>query len=356
MNKKLLLATFSLMSGICLQAQNLQSDNFDALTIGNIGASLDGTTAGQGGWYTYAANQGAVNNFQVVAETGRGNVLSVQGVNVASGTTEATNNARFIWKGEVNWSSRTAGNNVAKLEFDLFTGATTTSKNIFTISILNVGGKNVVGFQYTPETKALIGLTTSLVSGSTTQTQTTGIGLATVNGSPAAATLPANTWVKLICFVNYTTGQTTYQVPSISFNGSSNPNSLYMGASATTYAPTEVNFIAIAGTANASSATVKFDNYSLTATNNETASVKNNILEEFKIYPNPTTGILNFAKDDQIEINSIQFIDLNGRIVKAITPEKFSDLQIDISDLTSGMYLMNINTNDGVATKKIIKK
>lgn len=355
MKKQLLLASIAFITGMCAEAQTLQSDNFDALTVGNIGATLDGNTAGQGGWYTYAANQGAASNFQIVTETGRGNVLSIEGVNVASGTSQATDNARFLWKGAVNWASRTTGNNVARFEVDFFTGGTTTSKNFHNMAILNSQGRMVVGFQYSPSNKLLIGLTARYVAGSTTDTETIGVALTTVNGTGAGVTLAANTWVKVICYINYNTGVTTYQVPSMNINGTFN-NSLYTGAGATTFAPAEVDFVAVGGAANTASSTLKYDNYLLTATNSETASVDSRLLEEFKIFPNPTTGIINFTKNDNVEVNSIEFTDLNGRVVKTVKTESFSDVQIDISDLNTGVYLMNINTNEGMATKKIIKK
>ena len=71
---------------------------------------------------------------------------------------------------------------------------------------------------------------------------------------------------------------------------------------------------------------------------------------EFTVYPNPTSGILNIDLDEEIE--KIDIYSLLGRKVGTST-----NTQMDISNLASGVYLLTIETKDGkVGTKRIVKQ
>ena len=66
--KKILLSCLLASTSISFYAQSIFNENFEALTLGNLGTDITGTTAGQGGWYTTAATtaaNSAVTNFQV---------------------------------------------------------------------------------------------------------------------------------------------------------------------------------------------------------------------------------------------------------------------------------------------------
>jgi hypothetical protein len=53
---------------------------------------------------------------------------------------------------------------------------------------------------------------------------------------------------------------------------------------------------------------------------------------------------------------SYKVVDLNGRIVKFKENIYENSVQINISDLQSGVYMMTINSDNGSAVKKIIKE
>jgi Secretion system C-terminal sorting domain len=84
-----------------------------------------------------------------------------------------------------------------------------------------------------------------------------------------------------------------------------------------------------------------------------TLSTNDNILsDKFKVYPNPANNLINL--DSEIEINSIEIIDIFGRIIKEKSINSKS-INLDISDLSAGNYLLKINSLNGVLTKKISK-
>ncbi|WP_395061583.1 T9SS type A sorting domain-containing protein [Flavobacterium sp.] len=76
---------------------------------------------------------------------------------------------------------------------------------------------------------------------------------------------------------------------------------------------------------------------------------------KFSVYPNPTSGIVTVSSND-IAINNIQITDINGRTVKNINANGVNESQINISELSQGIYLMKIVSEQGSVTKKIVKE
>lgn len=72
------------------------------------------------------------------------------------------------------------------------------------------------------------------------------------------------------------------------------------------------------------------------------------------VYPNPVNNAFTIESKNDLAINSLTISDINGRTVKTINVNAI-DNEINISELNSGIYFLNIDTNNGTATKKIIK-
>jgi hypothetical protein len=94
------------------------------------------------------------------------------------------------------------------------------------------------------------------------------------------------------------------------------------------------------------------DDFKVTAA---TLSVKDILASKLSVTPNPAKDIISITNNENVLINSVKITDLNGRIVKQAVYGNVSNLQINVSDLSSGMYMMNISSDQGVAVKKIIK-
>lgn len=75
----------------------------------------------------------------------------------------------------------------------------------------------------------------------------------------------------------------------------------------------------------------------------------------FTVFPNPTTSVLNISNKDNSSIQSISLTDVNGRVVKQSNFEKITAVQVNISDLETGVYMMKITSSEGTVSKKIIK-
>jgi hypothetical protein len=76
---------------------------------------------------------------------------------------------------------------------------------------------------------------------------------------------------------------------------------------------------------------------------------------KFSVSPNPANDFISVTNSDNILVSGISITDLNGRVVKQISYTNVSDIQVNVSDLSSGMYMMNITSDKGSLTKKIVK-
>ena len=329
MKKILLLLSFILCGSV--YSQILETENYEALTVGNVSTNITGASPGQGGNYLYATG-GAVTDAQIVNEGGtQGQVLQVIG--------SAANLVKFVYKTGLgaSWTARTSGNNVIDVEYDFFTGATTTSKNSFQLRIYDV-----------TQTKTLAGITfaadTKIISGLAYYNNVGTVGNYSFTLGTVAVVLPTNTWVRVGCSFNQTTGEVRWKGPG--FDG-------FIIGAATATSPDEIDFLVAGSTTNTVSSTAKFDNYVSRARATSALLVNNDVVaNNFSIYPNPANDIVNIANNSTIEIQSVNITDINGRIVRTIAN---SIASINISDLSAGVYFLKINTAEGIGTTKLIK-
>ncbi|MDF1672157.1 MAG: PKD domain-containing protein [Vicingaceae bacterium] len=76
--------------------------------------------------------------------------------------------------------------------------------------------------------------------------------------------------------------------------------------------------------------------------------------EEFTVYPNPASDIVNIRAENSSVINEIIIFNTMGQIVLSDNSlNRSSQVQIDVSRLKDGLYFLNIKSEKGVTTKKI---
>lgn len=76
-------------------------------------------------------------------------------------------------------------------------------------------------------------------------------------------------------------------------------------------------------------------------------------LNNFNYYPNPVISSITFKYDKEIE--SITVYDLNGRVLKQVTPNSL-EVAVDLSDLASAMYIAKVTAAGKQTEIKLIKK
>jgi len=94
------------------------------------------------------------------------------------------------------------------------------------------------------------------------------------------------------------------------------------------------------------------DDITITA---ETAGIDKATAATFSVYPNPAITTINISNTDNALINSITVTDLNGRVVKTNEFTGVTNIQVNVSDLAAGVYMLNIASDKGVTNKKIVK-
>lgn len=93
--------------------------------------------------------------------------------------------------------------------------------------------------------------------------------------------------------------------------------------------------------------------------NSDTIQYVSTFIDEFEqrdvlIYPNPTKENIQLSFNNPIE--EIQLVDINGKILfQAQEIDQRQQMTIDMSQYKSGVYFLQLNTDNGVSTEKVIK-
>lgn len=347
MKKSLLYLCTALGAFSFANAQEFFYDNYNTLTVGNIGTNLAGTVLGQGGYYTYGGTGATNATFQVVSDIpAQGNVVQMTGSATATGTW-------YLFKDiTAGWAARTSGNNILNVEFDIYTGAATTSKNTARVYIFNSDGSTVLGgLSLNLETKAISGI--AYYDPNNGGVNPIGTYSFNLGASNAVVNLTASSWVRLGLSYDTVTKDVVWKGPGF-----------YVGVTGATpatgtTAPSEIDYLHTAGTGNTVSATSKFDNLTVRANATENllgnSSFNSTVATFSNVYPNPVVDFASISLVDAT-INAITVMDINGRVVKSGNSNELATAKIDLSDLTAGIYLMKIETDKGISTEKIIKK
>ncbi|MEX0995533.1 MAG: T9SS type A sorting domain-containing protein [Flavobacteriaceae bacterium] len=92
--------------------------------------------------------------------------------------------------------------------------------------------------------------------------------------------------------------------------------------------------------------------YYINVTGDEVLSVGDNLADVVSIFPVPAIDVINVKVPSNIEITEVALHDLLGRNTGA----SFSNGQINVSDLSRGVYMLTVKTAEGTLTQKVIKK
>ena len=90
-----------------------------------------------------------------------------------------------------------------------------------------------------------------------------------------------------------------------------------------------------------------------TVTEGETLSLEDSLVEDLILYPNPTKDVLNLNATYGFENAVYTVFDLNG---KRIMNSRFESNTIDVSNLSTGNYILRIMDNGRIKTQKFIKQ
>lgn len=77
------------------------------------------------------------------------------------------------------------------------------------------------------------------------------------------------------------------------------------------------------------------------------------VIKNIKVSPNPATGIIKISGVRASEIKLVKIVNSAGILIKSVKPD---DLKIDISELASGVYILNVETRQEILTTVIVKR
>lgn len=81
-------------------------------------------------------------------------------------------------------------------------------------------------------------------------------------------------------------------------------------------------------------------------------SIEDNLYASVSIYPNPSQDIISISVPSGVEIENVIIYDLLGKN----SGGSYSSGEINISQLSAGVYILSVETTQGIVTKKIVKK
>lgn len=92
-----------------------------------------------------------------------------------------------------------------------------------------------------------------------------------------------------------------------------------------------------------------FDCVTITVAN--TSAIAENEATSVNIFPNPATNVLNVQSQG---FQTAEIVNLLGQIIYSANAE--NEMQINVKDLTNGVYFVRMSGTNGIATQKFIKK
>ena len=368
MKKKLFITAVLLLQTYFLSAQVLYTENFNNYTVGNLGTDVTGTIPAQGGWVTdfyHYPSQSSPNNNHATVIT---DISKAKALKLSNGDPWQRNTRAKIYQPDINTliDQRTAGNNVIAVEFDFFTGPK--------ISINFQGHNNFLAFFINGMNEAdpiagVLSFRYFIDSGEfNVGAIQQGPSLTILHSTkPDWRILPHNTWFTIKMYVDFNAKKGYYVLPYATVVAD-----ILMMETGTDliekYKPTGLGCLFSSTFTRQShnsplppieEAYVKIDNIKITALQSvppEVLGTDNFFAQKFNIYPNPATHVVNITNNENILVNKVTIYDIAGKQLSTQNFTNEPDLQLNVAHLVSGTYMLHLQTNEGIAVKKLVKK
>lgn len=320
----------------------IHTDDFNAYATGDVATDPTGTAPGSTGYYIYS---GSPSDYQITSiDAAHGKSIKITSGNSFLATNNTVNN-RNVFR-YITPPTPGVNDEVIVGTADIYTGSTisgavgNTSVDLYDYK----NGQNIgvvgVGFNY--GTRQVFG-----------KARLTYISTGTTNYIniifSSSQTYPDNTWITVKFIYEISTGAYYWITPEGTFTLS---NSAYSSTPNLSF--TEIDLINTTYIGNTVANDAIFDNINFKYSTLANAGIGDIIrvgdFSKVNIYPNPAT---NFIKiDTEEKILSIKFYDITGKQINVNSTDK----TVDVSNLSNGDYILNIVTEVGETSHKIIKK
>jgi hypothetical protein len=157
---------------------------------------------------------------------------------------------------------------------------------------------------------------------------------------PVAATVPPNSrLIYEMVLVDDLTG-TNFMRFGANLDGQTGPSWIMADACG---APTPMDLAVAFGLPNS---------FVMNVTGDVVLGTDDNLASQVSIFPNPATTRINIDVPANIEILSVALYDIVGKNTGAILVNG----SMDVSNLSRGVYILNVKTDQGTLTQKVIKR
>src|SRR5690606_15987836 len=166
-----------------------------------------------------------------------------------------------------------------------------------------------------------------------------------------STTFPHNMWIKVELFIDYNAQIAYWYIPTL--------NLFKADALISSTLDLPENIYFAAGSLKPTTSVVKFDNIKLTALQSVPAyilSINEMVSAKFSIYPNPATNMVNITNSENMLVEQVTVYDITGKQLSTQNYNNETQIQLNIENLASGTYMLHIQTNAGLAVKKLVKK
>lgn len=73
----------------------------------------------------------------------------------------------------------------------------------------------------------------------------------------------------------------------------------------------------------------------------------------YNMYPNPVVSVLNIANTN--DVTNVEVFDMNGRLVQTMSVIAQQNITLNVAELQTGVYFVNVHNEKGVQTAKFVK-
>lgn len=311
-------------------SQVLYNETFDNYPLGDLTTDPTGITPGLGNWYVYL-DKNTASEVTIVQESNKGKVLVVK---------NAINYIAKQKKIQTVWSNRTTGNNVLLVEYDLY------AEDLDNSSIFEAEGVNSVltSIRFITAYNSTLQINESYIQAD----------LGTISKKYLKNLVKK--WITIQVYADYNSNKHYIHIPALGINSHS----------VSTKPFTALNVIILRGGGGiltkgviTNSVAHKYDNIKVTALKAvppHVLSAENFLAEKFNVFPNPATNVVNITNAENMFVNQVTVYDIAGKEIKKQTYTNETNIQLNVENLASGTYMLHLQTNEGLAVKKLVKK
>ena len=81
-----------------------------------------------------------------------------------------------------------------------------------------------------------------------------------------------------------------------------------------------------------------------------------NLNTAIEVYPNPTNGLIQLELLEAIQLDELRISNLNGQLLQSLNIESMDKLEVNLSNLPDGIYIIQLSGLEGIATRRIVKQ